>query len=307
MIRINIGDIFGTYLVESRNYEKKAIATYWNCSCIYCKEKKVIRGDSLRNKPTCKCQNGIDKIGKIYETWKIIEKTEKRNSGNNIIYKCQCINCNFIDYIPSNQLRDNNVKKCSNCYTKKTTLIDMTGQIYGNLKILKRDLSKDKIGHEQDAYWICECLKCGSIKSIRGIDIRQGKVISCGCIKSKGEEKIASLLKENNINFCREYTFNDLYFNNINNKLRFDFAIFENNKLKYLIEYDGEQHFFEGIRESGWNNKDNYLLTKQRDELKNQYCINNKIWLIRINYLEEITIEKLLGEKESEGGWYGIK
>ena len=42
-----------------------------------------------------------------------------------------------------------------------------------------------------------------------------------------GEYKIASILKENSINFIREYKFNDLKDIHL---LRFDFAIFDNDE-----------------------------------------------------------------------------
>ena len=59
---------------------------------------------------------------------------------------------------------------------------------------------------------------------------------------SKGEDKIASLLKSNRISFKQEVSFPDLK-SLKGNQLRFDFAIFSKGKLVALIEYDGEQHF----------------------------------------------------------------
>ena len=59
---------------------------------------------------------------------------------------------------------------------------------------------------------------------------------------SKGEQTIAELLTKYNINFIRQYKFNDLVSKN-NICLRFDFAIVnDDGTLKYLIEYDGAQH-----------------------------------------------------------------
>lgn len=81
--------------------------------------------------------------------------------------------------------------------------------------------------------------------------------MSCGCKKSSNKEKIIEdILKENNIQYKREYVFKDLKSPN-NGYLRFDFAIFENNSLKYLIEYDGETHSLDCIR--GWNTKEKIL------------------------------------------------
>lgn len=71
--------------------------------------------------------------------------------------------------------------------------------------------------------------------------MRQGLTTSCGCqSRSIGETTIRNLLLKNNLIFQEQYTFFDLV-GKQNNKYRFDFAIFDNNnnKLLYLIEYDG--------------------------------------------------------------------
>ena len=47
-----------------------------------------------------------------------------------------------------------------------------------------------------------------------------------------------------------------------------------------------------------WNNKENFLKTQERDALKNQWCKDNNIPLIRIPYthLNNLKIEDLLLE-----------
>ena len=47
-----------------------------------------------------------------------------------------------------------------------------------------------------------------------------------------------------------------------------------------------------------WNNKENFLKTQERDALKNQWCKDNNIPLIRIPYthLNDLKIEDLLLE-----------
>ena len=60
----------------------------------------------------------------------------------------------------------------------------------------------------------------------------------------------------------------------------FDFAIFNNDQLLYLIEYDGVQHFDETQQ---WK-ETGFITTRKNDLLKNQYCFKNKIPLIRIPF-----------------------
>jgi hypothetical protein len=123
--------------------------------------------------------------------------------------------------------------------------------------------------------------------------LRQGETLSCGCIKSKGEEIIAKILRDNNIIFEQEKKFNNFIYKDSNRKAQFDF--FVNNK--YLIEFDGKQHF----NIEGWN--DNKTLEKnlEHDKLKNEYCLKNNIPLIRIPYthLKKICLNDLLLETSS--------
>jgi len=99
------------------------------------------------------------------------------------------------------------------------------------------------------------------------------------CIKYKGEEKISKILKDNNIKFIRQKTFNDC--KNIK-KLYFDFYLPDYN---ICIEYDGKQHYesveyFGGIKE--------FKNIQKRDRIKNEYCSKNNIILIRISYNDNI-------------------
>lgn len=234
-----INSIFGSYRVLERDYSRVAAARYWKIKCEFCGEEKSIRSDTLKKNPICKCQK--DKmIGNTFGDFLVLEKCKEKTKDNCILYKCRCIHCGYEENVASNVLRSQR-KFCSNCHIRKTTMIDMTGQVFGFLKVLERDLSPEHLGHENDTYWKCQCLKCGSIKSIRGISLRKGNTKSCGCIKSFGEEMIGSILTENNIPFQKEYSFDDLIYKN---KLRFDFAIFNTDgTLSHLVEFDGIQHF----------------------------------------------------------------
>ena len=287
-LKINNNDIYGDYKVLYEVLPRTTPAVYWHCQCKYCKQEKNIRSSILKNQPKCKCQHKIDMVGEIYGQFKVLAKTDKLSKGKNIIFRCQCIHCGHIIEIPSNILRKKN-KLCPNCQSPKTTLVDMSNQIIGNLKVLKRSTDLKYCGHEQDAYWICECLLCGSIKTIRGIDIRQGRIKSCGCQNSKGELAIKQLLYQNNILFQSQYSFPDLVYKN---KLYFDFAVFNNDgTLNRLIEYDGIQHFMPIEHFGG---QEEYEKTVLRDTIKNQYCKDNKIKLIRIKYDEEISLERIM-------------
>lgn len=100
------------------------------------------------------------------------------------------------------------------------------------------------------------------------------------CSKLNRESKSISLIKDIlnylNIDFIQEYIFDGCF--NIK-PLPFDFYVPLIEGKFILIEYDGEQHFIP------WN-KDLQGLERQqvRDAIKNQYCLDNNIPLLRIRY-----------------------
>ena len=173
----------------------------------------------------------------------------------------------------------------------RSQMKDEVGNKYGRLTVLK------SAGIQNRVYmWECECdCKNKTLTVVNGSDLRKGYIISCGCIKSKGEDKIIKLLKENNITFTCQKSFKDCFYADINHPLKFDFYISQDNQ-NYLIEFDGRQHFQYDL--TGWNNKENYDKVLARDSIKNEYCKKNKIPLIRIPYfaLENLQLKDLLLE-----------
>ncbi|MGM0836555.1 MAG: hypothetical protein ACQEV7_10380 [Bacillota bacterium] len=99
------------------------------------------------------------------------------------------------------------------------------------------------------------------------------------CTRSRGENKISTLLAEMGISFRREYTFNDCVYKN---RLKFDFAIFdEESRINCLIEYHGIQHF-KSVEFFG--GEDSLKETIKRDIIKVNYCKNNNIPLLIFTY-----------------------
>jgi hypothetical protein len=129
--------------------------------------------------------------------------------------------------------------------------------------------------------YYCEC-DCGNIvPAAQHQYLAYGDLTSCGCIRSKGEYQIEQLLKERNISYIREYSFEDLV---DDLPLRFDFAIFKNGKLNALIEFQGEQHYNQS---NGFYNE----TIIEHDKMKVEYCKKNNIRLIIINYKRNYDIK----------------
>ena len=170
---------------------------------------------------------------------------------------------------------------------------DLTGQILEGWKLIEKTSLLDS---NRSFYYLCQStinpnyydllsirhLKDGwsakAINANKKYTELQNSILNFEFKKpkmSKGEEQIYSLLKINNIHGCWQYRFA-----NCKDSLPLPFDFFIQNK--YIIEYDGKQHFkqipfFDKIEES-------FFIRRSHDLLKNRYCFKNKIPIIRIPY-----------------------
>ena len=230
----------------------------------------------------------IDMSGMTYKNWKILHQTnppEKvKNLSSAVWWLCECIDCGNQKILCGSEIRANRSGACK-CKNKKqnkpkkllnSTIIDETGNKYNKLTVINFAYTKDS-----KAYWNCKC-DCGTELVCCGNHLRTKSVQSCGCLNSRKEEEIRHILQNNLVVFKREYSFEDL--KDIN-KLRFDFAIFQDENLIGLIEYQGEQHYEPSHRF-------NLFGTLQRhDKMKEEYCANKKIPLLLLNK-QNLNLEK---------------
>jgi hypothetical protein len=186
--------------------------------------------------------------------------------------------CGNFTIIRSDSLRKHKTTSCgciqraSAIKTGQGKVISEIGNRYGRLIVLSRGENQSNI--KKVAYWKCKC-DCGNYTNVRSSHLRNGSIVSCGCVKSSGELKIIQLLEANKIQYKTQFSFNDLRGYG-NRKLKFDFAVYKNNLFAYLIEYDGEQHFLK--RSKFYSEKVIF-----HDLLKDEYVKKNNIQLIRIN------------------------
>ena len=280
--------------------------TAWKCKCS-CGTTTNVLASNLKKGNSKACRNcGNKKIGQKmignaqgkskkskFEGQKfgrllVVQDSGKRTIGGRVLWECLC-DCGNTCYISGASLQSGDTKSCG-CFDKEQkhdrTFKDITNQRFGKL-IALYPTTQNKQGQY---IWYCKC-DCGNEKEICGHDLRLGRVISCGCAVSKGQEKINLLLTQNNIKYSSEQTFKTCRFPDTNTLAKFDFYV--NNQ--YIIEFDGEQHykaknFFGG--EIGLQN------IQKRDKFKNNWCKKNNIPLIRIPYtaLEIFTIKDLIPE-----------
>ena len=143
----------------------------------------------------------------------------------------------------------------------------------------------------------CRCFLCGKEQNITcdkfgiypptpyGYRAYNGywSAVFCDCHPISSFQWIVNkLLFENNIHYQVEYSFPDLYGTFGKKRLRFDFAVFDDNhSLKCLIECQGEQHYGP-VDEFGGEYQ--YDAQVQNDTLKRKYAKAHNIPLIEISY-----------------------
>lgn len=284
------GQRFGRLTVLYRDTQKIGGKAYWICQCD-CGKIISTMGVNLRKGVTKSCgclskeitsqRRTIDLTGKHFGKLTVIEKDIEKSNKHRIYWLCQCECGNTVSVYGVN-LRNGRTQSCGCLRKEHAPIKDMLNKTFGKLTVLNRD--NDKIG--KDAYWICKC-ECGNIVSVMGKSLRTGHTQSCGCLKSKGESKIDNILKSLNIQYEKQYSFEDLMGDS--SKLRFDFAIFKDGNLYCLIEYQGAQHY-ESYNYFGGEEK--FKQQQYYDNKKREYCKNKKIKLIEIPFWDFEKINK---------------
>lgn len=110
-------------------------------------------------------------------------------------------------------------------------------------------------------------------------------------VMSIGEREIKKYLDASNVPYIYNRSIEGC---KMISPLRFDFIIYENekkDKIKYLLEFDGPQHF--DVRRD-FGSPEEHEETLKRDATKNKFCEENDLKLIRINYKDEHLIKEIL-------------
>ena len=240
-----------------------------NCHCQKCTQK-IIVGEKIHN-----IKSVDNKIIKLMKDNNISDYIIKNNSSI-VIFNCvKCgkqikrkydvlLRCSYPFYC----------KECINKLEKPTLNAEMINE---KLKQMNNNTICIQDGYftwKDRVQFKCEC---GRIFERKPNTVISQKLFYCSyCSKriSCGEREIIDILNKNNINYVHQKTFDDC-----KNKLLlpFDFYLPDKN---ILIEYDGELHYKDVFG--------NLERQKENDDIKNKYCKENNITLIRIPYWENI-------------------
>lgn len=246
----------------------------------------------------------LPEIGSHFGQWEVLETGLINPNTNNQYYKgkpvfskCKCTQCNEIIMLKNNsdlnRAKKNNsaCEKCAhnNRIAKQRTI--KIGDVFNKLTVIG-----DAGVKNQKHYSLCKC-ECGKIIEVRDNNLKTKQVQSCGCMGSIGENKITNILQKNNIIFDHDKIFPELL-HQTGRRLRFDFIIYnEDGTINRFVEFDGNQHIT-GMWGGDWSNTETLEVIQERDNIKNQFCINNNYILVRIPYnkKDNLTLEDILGD-----------
>ena len=294
---------YGDYLIE--DYIGQGT---WRAKCQKCGLERTYKTANIKpgreNSGQCPCSKSGVKIGDKFARLTVLSRDLTKEIGDGIFWNCAC-DCGGLTSVRTRDLKSGNTKSCG-CYNieKISERIkkwnsdnneDLVGQVFTKLTVVRFAIEEEIVYRPKGPrYWICQC-ECGNTHVVSTSDLKGGKVASCGCMNSKGEAIIAKILSEFNIGFCKQVTFEDLK-GESGKPYAFDFAVLRDGTIQYLIEFDGIQHY-DPIRQFG-GAKETFEKIKKRDSLKNKWCEEKHIPLIRIPYtkLETLKIEDLLLE-----------
>lgn len=285
------GKVFGRLTVLYRIENGTGCHARWRCRCTCGRETDVWSTSLIEgNTTSCGCYNEerkhdqrIDLTGQRFGKLTVIGFSGTSRHGTLWHTRCDCGVYHDVTY---GALTSGQTRSCG-CYAReqasKRTLIDITGQQFGFLKVICRDYSQTS----SSPFWRCLCTNCGRETSVRSCALRSGTQISCGCIKSKSELKIASFLDKNNILYEQNKKFIGC---KDKRSLPFDFWL---PAYGVCLEFDGAQHYQDVPY---WDKRSNLSDRQRKDAIKTQYCEENDIILIRIPYWEKDNIESILSD-----------
>lgn len=243
--------------------------------------------------PQCSKENHIQSKTKTHE-WYLNELKIKNPTvipidkyigiKTPILHKCLIHNIEWSS-IPSNILKGCGCHIClkerigyKNAKTNNEYLQELQEKGIKIIPLEKYQTSSVNILHK--------CLICGYEWKVRPANVLSNK--GCpNCCRSKGEDIIEHWLNVHHIKYITQMKFDGC---KAIRSLPFDFFLVDYNK---CIEFDGKQHF-ESVEyfggQKGFENR------KQHDYIKNEYCKNNNIPLLRIPYYANVEeeLEKFL-------------
>lgn len=279
---------WSTYIGNKYNHwtvigvgERHGKRQYLTCKCD-CGTIRDVKSTSLTCGESLSCGCALvhhkkytkeNMVGRRFERLVVIDEGKGADK-----WVCRC-DCGKVITTSGNGLRTWNTKSCG-CYNKdkiratwKSKRMDLTGQKFGMLTAMYCTGEKFRSSYK----WHCKC-DCGNEIDVPSCYLRQRQTLSCGHSHgSVGELKIKELLDSLRVKYIREKSFDGCVNSKTGKRYRFDFYVDD----RYLIEFDGQQHFYKG-----WSFSNSLEERQRMDVEKDIWCDKHNIPLIRIPYNE---------------------
>lgn len=224
----------------------------------------------------------IEKSIKVHGYVYNYDKVEYRSAKDKVIITCN--KHGDFEQSPNTHLKGHGCAECKNLKRPNTEeFISLSRKAHGDTYIY------DKTSYvNMKTKVVITCKKHGDFEQTPDNHLR-GKNGCPKCNKSHGELRVESFLKKNNIRYTYQKKFEDC-----RNKLPLSFDFYLED-LHICIEYDGEQHYIPHFKTKFEPDKEKQLnKAKTNDAIKDKYCKDNNIRLIRIPYWEKDKIYQIL-------------
>lgn len=117
------------------------------------------------------------------------EADSVRSSGGKMIrrWHCKC-DCGREQILYQNTLTGKNGARSCGCSRGDALVVDMSGQRFGRLTVIKRVPLEHTLPNGQKTGWLCRC-DCGKEKIATRKELMSGSLLSCGCLLSETARK----------------------------------------------------------------------------------------------------------------------
>ena len=266
--KIKLGDRFGFLTVVGFDDSDKRYSKYF-CVCD-CGNEGSYQSNALKGRRvlSCGCFKKSKSIsGAKFGAFVVLSKLIHKKIKDHYMCKCECGKDVCISYEQLKTLDDCGcglggfyVEKEP---TRRRTKENLAGHLFGRLRVIEKDLSKEY----RDEHWTCQCI-CGNITSTTKSNLKNGLTKSCGCMT---ESFVATIVKQYFVEKYSAMLEYKVYRDEFStHPLRFDIYV---PAFNLFIEINGGQHYVETFHYH--RNKDDFQNQIDRDNFKREYALSH--------------------------------